>query len=516
VHNSYFFLRALSVELNKTLPGQTLIAAFSQNKDELILEFNKGVNSLFMKASLAQELPCLSFPESFARARRNSIDLFQDVISQKVSTVETITNDRSLLVRFSGGVGLLFKMHGNRSNVILLRDGQPVDLFRKQLTEDLSLNLSALARPIDWSEDYFKRLGGNWNKVYVTLGAPVWEYLEREGWSQANRDQKWKLFHHALQLLNNPSYSIHEDPTSRELKFSLLPVGHELMRFANPAAAVTTFYQQAVARLTFNRARKIALQQHHAAVSGAEGQLQKVSARLQEVANDHHFQQWGDLVMANLHRIETGTASVQLPSFEDPSQIIDIPLKKDLTPQRNAEVFYRKAKNREIEIRKLNEQRQELEKRLVQLHLSGQELEQATNAHQLHQLTGRPNTEAKKSGRSLPFHEFLVDGYAVWVGKNAAANDQMLAEHTHKDDLWLHAKDVAGSHVIVKYKSGQTFPRPVIERAAQLAAHYSKRRTDSLCPVSYTPRKFVRKRKGDPAGMVVVEKESVILVEPRG
>ena len=81
--------------------------------------------------------------------------------------------------------------------------------------------------------------------------------------------------------------------------------------------------------------------------------------------------------------------------------------------------------------------------------------------------------------------------------------------------MWLHAKDVAGSHVIIKHQSGKNFPKDVIERAAELAAYNSKRRTESLCPVSYTPKKFVRKRKGDAPGLVVVEREQVIMVVPR-
>ena len=107
-------------------------------------------------------------------------------------------------------------------------------------------------------------------------------------------------------------------------------------------------------------------------------------------------------------------------------------------------------------------------------------------------------------------------GFKIWIGKNAQHNDTLTLKHTFKDDLWLHAKDVAGSHVVIKYQSGKPFPKEVIERAAQLAAYHSKRKTDTLCPVAYTSKKFVRKRKGDPAGAVVVEREDVILVEPTG
>jgi predicted ribosome quality control (RQC) complex YloA/Tae2 family protein len=101
------------------------------------------------------------------------------------------------------------------------------------------------------------------------------------------------------------------------------------------------------------------------------------------------------------------------------------------------------------------------------------------------------------------------------VGRNAENNDKLTLKHAHKEDLWLHAKDVAGSHVVIKHQSGKQFPKEVIHRAAELAAFNSKRRTDSLCPVICTPKKYVRKRKGDPPGTVVVEREKVIMVEPK-
>ncbi|MEL7006397.1 MAG: NFACT RNA binding domain-containing protein, partial [Bacteroidota bacterium] len=104
--------------------------------------------------------------------------------------------------------------------------------------------------------------------------------------------------------------------------------------------------------------------------------------------------------------------------------------------------------------------------------------------------------------------------FDIYIGKNARANDELLRKYAFKEDLWLHAKDVSGSHVLVKHKAAKPFGAPVIEKAAQLAAYYSKRKNDTLCPVIYTPRKFVRKRKNDPPGAVVVEKEKVLLVEP--
>jgi predicted ribosome quality control (RQC) complex YloA/Tae2 family protein len=69
--------------------------------------------------------------------------------------------------------------------------------------------------------------------------------------------------------------------------------------------------------------------------------------------------------------------------------------------------------------------------------------------------------------------------------------------------------------VLIKRQSGENYPKDVIEYAASLAAANSKRKNESLCPVVVTPKKFVRKRKGDPPGVVVVEREEVVMVEPR-
>ncbi len=101
VHNNFYFLRQLSTELKHRLDGFTLVSCFSQNKDELILEFNNAKTSFFIKASLTPELQALSFPASFHRARKNSIDLFQSIIMLKVTRRQAI-RQRTKLRYFAG------------------------------------------------------------------------------------------------------------------------------------------------------------------------------------------------------------------------------------------------------------------------------------------------------------------------------------------------------------------------------------------------------------------------------
>jgi predicted ribosome quality control (RQC) complex YloA/Tae2 family protein len=514
VHNNYFFLRQLSQSLEKKLKGSTLVSCFSQNKEELILEFNNEIKSVFIKASLTSEFCCLSFPESFSRARKNSIDLFNDALMKKVKGIHQFNNERSFSVELEDNYVLLFKMHGNRSNIILFKD-EAKEIFRNHLTTDFEINLSELDRKIDWSKEVFINHLTNLNQTYFTLGRPVWEYLSLKGFQSADTETKWSLFQETIQLINNPHYYILEK--ENKLIFSLLPYGKIREQFVDPLMAINEFFHLYTQSHAFYCEKSSALRPLREQDKSATSYISKSQSKLKELLNDQHYQAWGDLVMANLHRIKTGEVNVIAENFYNNNQPIEIKLKRDLSPQKNAEVFYRKGKNQQIEIQKLKEAIVRKEKEVEKINALIFEIESTADLKQLRGVSQGTNKIVKKKGSKeiLPFHEFEFKGFKIWVGRNAESNDKLTLKYSHKDDLWLHAKDVAGSHVLIKHQSGKNFPKEVIERAAELAAYNSKRKTDSLCPVSVTPKKFVRKRKGDPAGAVVVEREEVIMVEPK-
>jgi predicted ribosome quality control (RQC) complex YloA/Tae2 family protein len=180
-------------------------------------------------------------------------------------------------------------------------------------------------------------------------------------------------------------------------------------------------------------------------------------------------------------------------------------------------VYYKKAKNQQKEI-------ENLEKNLVQkqdlLTLLKKHLEalQAIEDFKILRNYLKDNKLEEKEEQEKEilqlFRRFQVEGFEILVGRNAANNDLLTQRHAYKEDLWLHARDVAGSHVVIKYQAGKKFPVSVIERAAQLAAYFSKRKNESLCPVIYTPKKFVRKLKGAAQGSVKIEREQVLMVQP--
>lgn len=493
--------------MHQKLSGFKLVACFSQNKDELVLEFNNSKESFFIKASLQSDFCCLSFPNQFNRARKNSIDLFEEAILKSVKKVYVFENERCFAIQLEDNLSLLFKMHGNRANVILFNDVNATTLFRSHLKNDLTISLEALHRKLDFSEDTFRTHQSNLSNYYFTFGKLVWEY-----WFVTKKDDKnlWPAFQQLVQELETPRYFIVEK--SDKLHLSLVPAGSILNQFDNPIEALNSFFIQYVYKETFTTQKHIQVKALHDQIKAGQNYILKNEQKLTELQHDTHYQLWGDLLMANLHTLTSGISHTTLTSFYD-NQPVTIKLKPDLSPQKNAEVFYRKAKNQQIEI---NQLKKAIELKTAELQRLKQQLTVVENTLDLKQLKQtEPQTVSKQKKEILPYHEFEHKGFRIWVGRNAEANDELTLKLAYKEDLWLHAKDVAGSHVLIKHQSGKNFPKDVIERAAQLAAYNSRRKTDSLCPVIVTSKKFVRKRKGDPAGAVVVEKEQVILVEPK-
>ncbi|HEV8514340.1 MAG TPA: NFACT RNA binding domain-containing protein [Cyclobacteriaceae bacterium] len=513
MHNNYYFLRQLSAQLNEKIVGYSIVSCFSQNKDELIIELNNSRESFFIKANLVPGFCCLSFPNNFHRARKNSVDLFTAVILKKVVAVKQFENERSFSLQLEEGHSLIFKMHNQFANVLYLEKDIVKEIFRNHLQSDFEIIPDQLNRSIDFSKENFFKNISSLSSTYFTFGKTVWDYLLERNFGQLDNDSQWRLFEQTLQLLEGPKYYLIEQ--KGKLTFSLLPLGKILQEFSDPIRALNEFSDRLIRDQVFFQEKASALHQLRVRLKGSEGYLKKNGLKLNELTNDHHYQLWADLLMANLHNVKTGLEKVSFPSFYDDSTV-EIKLKKELNPQKNAEIFYRKAKNQQIEINKLKEAITQKENEILKLKEWIGLTDETSELKELRKIVVEAGLDKKKQGQTetLPFHEFEFKGYKILVGKNAESNDKLTLKYSYKDDLWLHAKDVAGSHVLVKYQSGKNFPKDVIEYAAGLAAYNSKRKNESLCPVAFTQKKFVRKRKGDPAGMVVVEREEVILVEP--
>ncbi len=513
MHNNFYFLRQLSLKLNEKILGYTIVSCFSQNKDELIIELNNSKDSFFIKANLSATFSCLSFPEEFHRARKNSIDLFNEVILNEITGVTQFHNERVFALQLENQYSLIFKMHGSFANVLLVKENRVEEIFRNHLQTDFEIDLKDLNKSIDFSRENFEKNIHQLNATFFTLGKIPWQYLKERNFDQPEAESKWKLFTETIQYLEKPKYYVVEK--SGSLIFSLLPTGKILQEFDDPIKAINFFADKKTRDQSLDKEKNEFLHKLKTSLKSNENYVLKNKQKLAELEQDHHYQLWADLIMANLQSLKQGQGKIILNSFYD-GKPVEIKLKSELTPKKNAAVFYRKSKNRQIEINKLKESVSQKEIEIEKLHSLHSLVEGVQDVKNLRQLIEQSGLAKKSSTQAepLPFREFEFKTYKIWVGKNAETNDKLTLKYSFKEDLWLHAKDVSGSHVLIKHQAGKKFPKDVIEYAAGIAAFYSKRKTEALCPVAFTPKKFVRKRKGDPAGMVVVEREEVILVEP--
>lgn len=513
MHNNFYFLRKLSAKLNERIVGYTIVSCFSQNKDELVVELNNSKESFFIRANLSSAFSCLSFPGEFHRARKNSIDLFGGVMLAKITNVRQFENERAFAIELENGHALIFKMHGNFANVLLADKNGVVAIFRNHLQSDLEIEITQLDKSVDFTKENFLKNIHQLPSIYFTFGKIVFEFLKDKNFEWQDDEGKWKMIHETTLLLENPRYYLAQ--TSGRLILSLLPVANILRTFDDPVVAINTFYEQTMRDRVFLSEKNEALASIQTRLKNSQAYVRKNRQKLADLEQDHHYQLWADLIMANLHVIKQGHEKIVLNSFYD-GKPVEIKLKKELVPQKNAEVFYRKSKNHQLEINKLNESILSKEQDVKKFNFQISQVEEISELKSLREKIAQFGLVKKSTAvrGPLPYREFEFKTFKIWVGKNAEANDTLTLKYSFKEDLWLHAKDVAGSHVLIKHQAGKKFPKEVIEYAAGLAASYSKRKNEALCPVAVTPKKFVRKRKGDPPGAVVVDKEEVILIEP--
>ncbi|MFN6946623.1 MAG: NFACT RNA binding domain-containing protein [Cytophagaceae bacterium] len=514
MHNNYFFIQHLASELKERLPGKILQECFSQTKEELLLGF--GPERFFIQAHLGSEFSTLSFPDEFHRAKKNSVNLFEELIGEKVEDVKAIKGERAFKLCFSSGFTLLFKLFGNRSNILLYHHEELQKLFKNKLKQDLSLNPDQLPRSINYSDpDYSLRLNDLMKEVPV-LGPEVKAYLESRAFNEKDVSERGKLYSELLDNLLNPTFYLLQE--NGYVRLSLIGEGEVVESYSSALAVATAFYR-AWYRVNYLRKTKDLLNRKISSlITKTENYLKIAYDKLLELSEKESPSQIADVIMANLHAIKNSRGDVSLHNFYTDSSIT-IHLKQDQSPQKYAEQLYRKAKQRPLEIQKAEERISHTENLLLELRDDLKSVQSSEYFKGLEPFLDKYSKSSNQSNESLSaeerFKHIEFMGFHIYIGKSSANNDILTQKFARKDDLWLHAKDVSGSHVVIKQQAGKNFPKPVIEKAASLAAYYSKRRNDSLCPVIVTEKKYVRKIKGAPAGAVKVDRETVVMVIPK-
>ncbi len=258
--------------------------------------------------------------------------------------------------------------------------------------------------------------------------------------------------------------------------------------------------------------------------------IKKLQKRIENVQNDiakasdyETYKMYGELLQINFSKIRKGMESITLPNIFDSTEVeISIPLDVTLSPNENAERYFKKHRKGREGLELLKRRFQITTDELAQIKKIQTELElqfQNTKEKYASEIASLMPREQSKSiqAERLPYREHqLTSGLTIYIGRDGADNDRTTFEFCKPYELWFHTQQCAGSHVVMKYPNKNFEPsKQEIAETAAIAAYHSKARNDTMVPVIYTQRKYVRKPRKAKPGLVIVEREKSVMVEPK-
>lgn len=234
----------------------------------------------------------------------------------------------------------------------------------------------------------------------------------------------------------------------------------------------------------------------------------------------------GELLTANIYAVPQGVTTFRtIDYYEEDMPEIEIAIDPAKTPAENAQKYFSKYNKAKRTLAALEIQEKQNEEELTYLESVLNALETAKDDADLSEIrtelaeSGFLRRQVQKKGqqkpkKSKPLHYISSDGFDIYVGKSNLQNDELTLRTADVTDIWLHTKEIPGSHVIIRTNGKGEAPDTTLEEAANLAAYYSKAKNSTLVPVDYTLRKNIKKPNGAKPGMVIYLTNKTIYITP--
>lgn len=256
-------------------------------------------------------------------------------------------------------------------------------------------------------------------------------------------------------------------------------------------------------------------------ISKLRNKTTKLRAEQEQAGRLDRHQLFGELVTANLYRIEKGDSSLSAVNYYDEEgATVDIPLDPRLTPSENAQKYYSRYNKAKHALVKIAEQLEQTEEDIAYFEGLLQQVVQASATDiedirdelaELGYMKARKAGKRKKDTKPAPEKFVSSSGIPISVGKNNKQNDYLTFKLAGRHDTWLHTKDIPGSHVVIH---SQDPDEETIREAASLAAWFSKARESSSVPVDYTEVRQVKKPNGAKPGFVIYFEQKTVFADP--
>ncbi|AXJ00957.1 putative component of the ribosome quality control (RQC) complex, YloA/Tae2 family [Cyclonatronum proteinivorum] len=521
--NSHYALRYLAFELNATFQKASFELAATSRKNELGLYFSRGEDGLKITVSTDPQRTAVFADPRVSVKKNNTATFFNPLQGKTVQSVSVAAEDRFLYIQFEHtNLRLTLKMFGNDPNVFLTEGDVILEAFKhpsrfEGQPEPQAFSLSTV--PLEEAK------GGLRKKILKAFPQLPRAFADE---LIAYHELDTKPLHEVGRFLDQVHHQLLHAPEPRLLedgRFSLFSAAHfptenaESFDDINTAVRVAFFAEKR--ENTFLKELALLKKRAEKLRSRFEKALTEADNAQKSIEKAEWYEQNGNILVAHAHLTPEPSKEIELQDFYNEGALRRIKIDPRLNLAENAEKYFNLKKKAERAFETAAAFAEETEAKLEEL--SGIEeqlnniadmkaLEALQKAHEGHELFRK---KSGREGESLkPYKIGRIGRFEVWIGKNAKSNDRIMHD-SHKEDIWLHAKGVGGSHVLIRMNRAQTEPdKSQLEKAAGWAAWYSKAKGSSFAPVIKTRRKFVRKPKQGAAGAVLIDREEVLIVPP--
>ncbi len=532
--NNYFTLAALVHEIRGDLEGSRIFACSTRVESTLEVSLEKsGGDRVGLVTSCRPRMNYLYLERRYGKHHPGA-NVLAETVGATINSISVLDDERTVVLKLSNDRSLIVNLFGSHANVLLADEGNKVlgtFLKRKSINPAGLKGLSSKQSFPENAEEFvteFKATVGNSQQRLCKIVPPFSGPLAKEVFyrlggkdlMQKAADVEFCLTDDQLNALFEKISDVRRElmePIPRIYFRGDAPLLMSLIDMKHLGSPEVTFHESINTCIGAFVTESV---RHSGQVELKEGLLDRLRRRKEDLQRtiskinknsterrEEEYREYGNLLMQHLNEIDKGASFFQT---DDNEGSVRVPLDSRLTPVANAQVYFEKSKKARESRRTAITRREELQKLLAKVETEMQEAERETDINRL--TTMRKKEEAEVEART-PFRQFEKKGYRIYVGKDAKSNDELTFGFAKPNDVFLHARGVSGSHVIIRNSSREIPARPIVEYAASIAAHYSKARSSGIVPVAYSMRKFVKKAKGKP-GAVVIDREEVIFVKP--
>lgn len=525
--------------------GAVAIECFTQEKNLLHLILLDGKRTETLAISTDPKRGALYFQNRLARARKNTFDTLPELLGRRLRSVEIDPNDRIVRMDF-GEITLVSVVFGASNSDIILVDGSDciVDSFKSRFGEPGDKFEIPRRNPIkidnfDKEKTLFDALkvaepflGKHYAKKFIRTKLSGFKSESLDSQVDREKLQLADLTYEEIDFIERKAYEFKDEILSSR-KFYLIrnKSGAEILSliplkefpeiidtFDSPSKAVSTKIRRGLIENRFSEIYDRIFGKLSRIERKTENSLKQMSDFDKTLERAEEYRRRAEILAASGNPKARVGKSIELTNRDGETETIPLDPKKNVIE--NAEKYFDKARNADKDVAHRKKRIPEAKSKLADIRKLIKELNSIKDVKSLEKFEKKYRIVGGKtiedSAETTKFRTFdLGEGYTLYVGKNAANNDELTMGFAKPNDLWFHARGAGGSHAVLRLeKKDDKPPKRIIEKAAAISAYYSQARNAKYAPVAYTQKKYVRKPKGANPGSVTLAREKTVMVEP--